>query len=94
MNEKVVISIGLADIVKRVLTEIQDQETFAKTTDDNLVTAKRATRILAVTNNTLYRWEKNNYLLPVRIGSKRMYKFSDLEAILNGEKINPKNQSK
>ena len=92
MNEKVTISIGVADIVKRVLTEIQDQGTFTKTTDDNLVTAKRASRIVEVTNNTLYRWEKSGYLLPIRIGSKRMYKVSDLEAILNGEKINPKNK--
>ena len=94
LNEKVTITIGVADIAKRVLTEIQEQGVFTRTVDDDLVTEKRAKQIMSVSRNTFYRWEKSGYLVPVRIGSKRMYKISDLEAILKGEKINPKNQPK
>ena len=93
-NKKVTISFGVKEIAKQVLSEIQEQGIYTKTTADDLVPDKRARQIVSVTRNTLYRWEKIGYLIPVRIGSKRMYRISDLEAILNGEKKNPKNLQK
>lgn len=63
-NEKVTITIGVADIVKRVLTEIQEQGVFTRTTDDGLVAEKRAKQILSVSRNTFYRWEKSGYFSP------------------------------
>lgn len=93
-DEKVTITFGVKDIAKQVLSEIQDQGAYTKTAADDLVPDKYARRILGVTRTTLFRWEKSGYLVPVRIGSKRMYKISDLEAILKGEKINPKKPQK
>lgn len=93
-DEKVTITFGVREIAKQVLSEIQEQGIYTKTTADDLVPDKRARQIVSVTRNTLYRWEKIGYLTPVRIGSKRMYKISDLEAILNGEKTNPKKLQK
>lgn len=92
-DEKVTITFGVKEIAKQVLSEIQEQGIYTKTTAD-LVTDKQARQIVSVTRNTLYRWEKIGYLTPVRIGAKRMYRISDLEAILNGEKKNPKNLQK
>lgn len=91
-NKKVTITFGVKEIAKQVLSEIQEQGIYTKTTADDLVPDKRARQIVSVTRNTLYRWEKIGYLIPVRIGAKRMYRISDLEAILKGEKINPKKQ--
>ncbi|HRW99892.1 MAG TPA: helix-turn-helix domain-containing protein [Cyclobacteriaceae bacterium] len=31
---------------------------------------------------TLYRWEKQNYLIPIRIGTKVRYRKSDIEKLL------------
>lgn len=93
-NKKVTITFGVKEIAKQVLSEIQEQGIYTKTTADDLVPDKQARQIVSVTRNTLYRWEKIGYLTPVRIGAKRMYRISDLEAILNGEKNNPKNLQK
>ncbi|MBP8999826.1 MAG: helix-turn-helix domain-containing protein [Bacteroidales bacterium] len=32
---------------------------------------------------TLYRWEKQNYLIPIRIGTKVRYRKSDIEKLLS-----------
>ena len=93
-TEKVVIEIGVSEITKRVISEMQDQNEITKTAEGSLVKAKQTEKILTVTDNTLWRWEKSGYLIPVRIGSKRMYRVSDLEAILKGEKIKPKKPQK
>ena len=93
-NEKVTITIGVADIAKRVLTEIQEQGKITKTVNDEHLTAKQTADFLKVDVSSLWRFEKSGYLVPVRIGSKRMYKISDLEAILKGEKIKPKKPQK
>jgi hypothetical protein len=38
--------------------------------------------MLDVTKPTLWRWEKSEYLVPVRIGGKVRYKMSDVKRIL------------
>ena len=49
-------------------------ERFAKPKEETYITAEQATRILHVQRNTLWRWEKENYLVPVRFGTKVRYK--------------------
>ena len=93
-DEKVTITFGVKDIAKQVLSEIQDQGAYTKTAADDLVPDKYARRILGVTRTTLFRWEKSGYLTPVRIGAKRMYRYSDLGEILRGERAKPKKTQK
>lgn len=45
-----------------------------------------ATR-LKVTRPTLFRWEKSQYLVPVRVGSKVMYHLSDIKRIEGGRNV-------
>lgn len=40
-------------------------------------------RALGVTTATLWRWAKDGYLTPVKIGSKVLYRASDIEQMLN-----------
>lgn len=91
-TEKVVIEIGVSEITKRVISEIQEQQKFNKSIDEEFLTANQTADFLKVDKSSLWRFEKSGYLVPVRIGAKRMYRISDLEAILKGEKINPKKQ--
>lgn len=93
-TEKVVIEIGVSEITKRVISEIQEQRKFNKSIDEEFLTANQTADFLKVDKSSLWRFEKSGYLVPVRVGSKRMYRISDLEAILNGEKKNPKNLQK
>ena len=38
-------------------------------------------RLLDVTKPTLWRWQKLNYLVPIKVGRKNFYKSSDIEKL-------------
>ena len=40
---------------------------------------------LKVDQSTLFRWSRRGYLMPVEIGGRRLYRMSDLTAILKGK---------
>lgn len=42
--------------------------------------------MLGVTLSTLWRWDKENYLKPVRVGSKVLYRESDIQKVINQTK--------
>jgi len=46
---------------------------------DRLLTTNEVSKQFNVDASTLWRWEKRNYLLPVRLGGKKFYKLSDLK---------------
>ena len=57
-------------------------------TEEELVSVKEAAKLLNVDRTTLWRWEKNNYLLPTRIGHKVRYRMSEINKTLcNGNII-------
>lgn len=43
-------------------------------------------KMLGVSPQTLWRWQKNGYLVPFKIGRERYYRKSDIDKILNGER--------
>ena len=84
-NEKITITVGVKDIAKQVLAEMQGEKKFIRTIAEFL-TARETADFLKIDPSTLARWGKSNYLVPVRIGSRKMYRIEDLEAILAGDK--------
>ena len=46
-------------------------------------TAETATE-LSVDKSTLWRWQRQNYLTPIKVGGKKKYRLSDVERILKG----------
>lgn len=48
------------------------------------LTASKASEVLKVSRNTLYRWEKNGTLIPYRRGGRVMYKVEDVVNFLIG----------
>ena len=49
------------------------------------LTAKETAEFLKISPSSLIRWNKSGYLVPVRVGSRKMYRIEDLEAILQGK---------
>ena len=92
-DEKVTITVGVSDIAKQVLAGMQGEGKKFKTITD-FRKARETADFLNIDPSTLARWEKSGYLIPVRIGGRKMYRVEDIEAILNGEKKNPKNLQK
>ena len=45
---------------------------------------EQVSKMLGVDKSTLWRWNKKEYLVPVMVGGKRLYKMSDVKQILGG----------
>ena len=64
---------------------IRESEDERRAYDDELATVTReeATKIFNRSYSTLLRWEKDGYLVPVKIGKTPLYKMSDIKNVLN-----------
>lgn len=50
-------------------------------TKERLMTQEEVAKHFGVTRNTLWRWEKQNYLVPLHVGRKVYYKSFDVERL-------------
>ena len=50
--------------------------------DEGYLTIKEASQMLHADKSTLWRWNRIGYLCNVEVGGKRLYKKSDIDAIL------------
>ena len=55
-----------------------------KAQEEQFLTSDEVSAKIGVSKNTLWRWEKESYLMPIRIGRKPLYKLSEINALLNG----------
>ena len=69
-------------LVKKTVRSIRDS--FIRPEEDYL-TIKEASQILHTDKSTLWRWDKIGYLCRLEIGGKRLYRKSDVDAILQKE---------
>lgn len=58
-------------------------EQFAPKKEEEYLKIAEVATMLRVDRSTLYRWDKESYLKPVRVGGKPRYKLSDVEAIMS-----------
>ena len=83
------ISIRLADLIEANTRLIADakQELEQSITDANTETypsRDKVKEMLGVGDTTLWRWQKDGYLVPINVGGKRRYRMSDINRILEG----------
>ena len=77
------------DDLKELLSEIVDKriefiidvwnETYR---DEALISADKTAEMLDVSRPTLWRWEKQGYLVAVRVGGKVRYRLSDVKKLI------------
>jgi predicted site-specific integrase-resolvase len=85
-KENVLMVVSLNDL-KELFKEIYDEREAEKKAvadnehDNELVGADDTAKILNVKKNTLWRWSKSGYLIPVKIGRKPFYKQADIDRI-------------
>lgn len=51
--------------------------------EEKFISVKEAAYLLDVDRSTLWHWEKRNFLLPVRIGRKVLYRMADITKLYN-----------
>lgn len=61
---------------ERAKTELDAQR------NEVYLSPRKVAEMLDIHVTTLYRWEKQNYLIPIRIGTKVRYRKSDIEKLL------------
>jgi DNA-binding transcriptional regulator YiaG len=71
-------------LIKDVYTSLEDEVKAAK--EEKYLSRNEVAEMLNVTLPTLWRWEKMEYLVPVRMGGKLLYKLSEVKAIINQKK--------
>jgi len=60
------------------------KEFEAKQIPEEYLTRKKAAQTLDMSTSSLWRWDKQNYLKPIKVGGKVCYKLSDIERIKKG----------
>jgi hypothetical protein len=88
-NINVTISLNeLKEVLKEMFNDFKGElktelKIASPANDEKYLTLKEASEMLKVDKTTLWRWEKINYLLPVRVGNHPKYKKSDIDNLYN-----------
>lgn len=79
------VTVSLMDLKEFALELIEEGKRMGTSTkkEDVKLSAEEASKRLHVTKNTLWRWEKNGYLVPAgRIGNRPVYLQSQIDAMV------------
>lgn len=75
-------------LVRKVRREVErEQEQRRDEYGDVLIPREEVLKMLRVNPTTLWRWEKANYLTPVRIGVKVMYRKGELDRVIGSKTV-------
>lgn len=74
----------LRDLLHEAVLLKADKEKDTKPETEYLTTEQTAER-LHVNRSTLWRWNKDKYLCPIKVGHKTLYRYNDVERILQIE---------
>ena len=72
------------ELSERILAENSLQMAEEKDDEDELLTKQEVKEKFNVSDTTHWLWAKKNYLVPVKIGRKVMYRTSDINRLVNG----------
>ncbi len=72
----------LERVVQKAIGKLLDQR---ENKPETYLTAEETAKRLKVDRSTLWRWNKEGYLVSAKVGSKVRYKLSDVERIQKGE---------
>lgn len=84
----VILQVSADDLKEVMRTFYQEEkarteEAIQKHREQPTLTRKEVSKQLGVSLTTLWKWSTTGYLVPVKIGTKALYKPSDVEEILN-----------
>ncbi len=82
-KENVLLVVGLSDLKELFKSLLDERDAERKAISKNehneeLLNADETATILGVQRNSLWRWAKSGYLVPVKIGRKCYYKQGDI----------------
>lgn len=84
LNASVSVCVTLNDLKEFVQQMIAEAAAKPAEAEEKFLTTDEVCDILHVSSNTLWRWGKNGYLIPHKIGRTPMYRHSDIEHLRKG----------
>lgn len=80
--------VNAADLKEAILEWAKEMQDSNKEEKQELrLSVNEVLKVLNVSAQTLWRWQKIGYLVPFKIGSVRYYRKSDIDRILKGESM-------
>lgn len=84
---EVTISIKVGDLIEANKQLVEDvrlsiEKRIREEQEEKYLSPEEVGEMLNVSKPTLWRWEKIEYLIPIRVGGKVRYKLSDVKQIL------------
>ncbi|MCR5240821.1 MAG: helix-turn-helix domain-containing protein, partial [Prevotella sp.] len=76
LGANVSVCVTLADLKEFVSEMMAEVAAKPQQAEERMLSADEVCEILHVSSNTLWRWNKSQYLCPVKIGRKSVYKLS------------------
>ena len=86
-GQKIVLQVSAADL-KQIVGEMyhaektRTEEAIKQHRERPTLSRKEACEALGISQATLWHWAKSGYLVPTKIGSKVMYRATDIDRIL------------
>jgi len=86
LNANVSVCVTLSDLREFALALIADATAKPAKPEEKYLTVDEVCKILHVSSNTLWRWNKSKYLCSVKVGRTPMYRQSDIDNLRQGNK--------
>lgn len=88
---EVTVSISVRDLMEANKKLVEDvrlsiEKQIRDEQEEKYLSSDKVCEMLNVSKPTLWRWEKLEYLLPLRVGGKVRYKLSEVKQILSNKK--------
>ena len=77
--------INQADLREMFLSWVEEWQNTNREQEEKFLTRDEVCDKLNVTKPTLWRWKRSGYLVPIKVGSRPLYKQSDIDKLVNQE---------
>lgn len=89
-DDKVILQVSaetLREVVNDMYQQIEEKarQEAAERSEQGALSRRQVMELLGVNSTTLWRWDRDGYLKPVRIGAKVLYKRSDIDRLLSNK---------
>lgn len=86
LNASVAVMVSLADLKEFVAEMVAEAAAKPVEAEEKYLKTDEVCELLHVSPNTLWRWNKSQYLCSVKVGRTPMYKLSDVNNLRQGNK--------
>lgn len=90
VSDNISVTVTLADLKEFALAVVNEVMAArqAEREEEKYLSPDEVAEMMGVCTNTLWRWNTQKYLCPVKVGRKSKYKWSEVKKILEGRKDN------